>query len=197
MFISSKLVFLPPSCQHCWNLQRLLDLSEITLFHLRPWWGHHDRGKWCDRARESSSSSLVTLSCIRCSGKMLCSRWTHLSPQFVDLVPGVSGCLTAPCFPSSAHHQISRNTQISTQPCQAQGGAPSQHQHCLTPLVTAVITVLCSLVWWYCVLTGVMLPPHCPGHNWALEPGVGRSGSQVGRGSLHHYISHRCLHQAA
>ena len=27
---------LPPSCQHCWNLQRLLDPSETTLFHLRP-----------------------------------------------------------------------------------------------------------------------------------------------------------------
>ena len=61
---------LPPSCQHCWNLQRLLDLSETTLFHLRPL----VMASWQGEVGWHGQAVLILLpplSCIRCSGALL------------------------------------------------------------------------------------------------------------------------------
>ena len=150
MFISSKLVFLPRSCHHCWNLQRLLDPSETTLFHLpRPRvltsWG---QGMWRDRPGSPHPLSLVTLSCQPCIRGGDDAQGVSISaPQFVDLVPGVRS-LTA-CFPPSAL------TQVSTQP-PVKGGA--LHQHCLTASHLSK-SRHCD----HCVLAVVTvhLSPHC------------------------------------
>ena len=149
MFISSKLVFLPRSCHHCWNLQRLLDPSETTLFHLpRPGvltsWGH---GMWRDRPGSPHPLSLVTLSCQSCIKGGDDAQGVSISaPQFVDLVPGVRS-LTA-CFPPSAL------TQVSTQPPVREELCTNTASH-LSSLVT-VITVSSVLA----VVT-VHLSPHC------------------------------------
>ena len=170
MFISSKLVFLPRSCHHCWNLQRLLDPSETTLFHLpRPRvltsWG---QGKWRDRPGSPHPLSLVTLSCQSCiTGGDDAQGVSISAPQFVDLVPGVRS-LTA-CFPPSAL------TQVSTQP-------PVREELCTNTASLASHLSLSSL-WSLCpqvcvvtvhrVFSLVYVAPSVPGSQLSAGAGMG------------------------
>ncbi len=187
MFISSKLVFLPRSCHHCWNLQRLLDPSETTLFHLpRPrvltsW----RTGEVAWQARQPSSfitgNSVMSVMHQRWGW---CSRCIHLSPP-----------ICGPCAWSEEPHcvfpTICPHASFHSAPCQ--GG--SLHQHCLTFLTPLCLVTVITVSSVLCVVTvhcfhWSMLPPLCPGHNWVLVPGW--AAGQVGSVSVSaHYISHR------
>ena len=195
MFISSKLVFLPRSCHHCWNLQRLLDPSETTLFHLpRPRvltsWG---QGMWRDRPGSPHPLSRVTLSCQSCIRGGDDAQGVSISaPQFVDLVPGVRS-LTA-CFPPSALTQVSTQPPVREELCTNTASLPD------TSLVSSLWS-LCpqsSLLSLYTSLLTAYVAPSVPGSQLSAGAGMGWwPGSLLSVSA--HYISHRprCLHHTA
>ena len=187
MFISSKLVFLPRSCHHCWNLQRLLDPSETTLFHLpRPRvltsWG---QGMWRDRPGSPHPLSRVTLSCQSCIRGGDDAQGVSISaPQFVDLVPGVRS-LTA-CFPPSALTQVSTQPPVREELCTNTASLPD------TSLVSSLWS-LCpqsSLLSLYTSLLTAYVAPSVPGSQLSAGAGMGWwPGSLLSVSA--HYISHR------
>ena len=170
MFISSKLVFLPRSCHHCWNLQRLLDPSETTLFHLpRPrvltsW----RTGEVAWQARQPSSfitgNSVMSVMHHRWGW---CSRCIHLSPP-----------ICGPCAWSEEPHcvfpTICPHASFHSAPCQ--GG--SLHQHCLTASHLSVSSLwsLCpqsSVLSLYTVCSLVYVAPSVPGSQLSAGAGMG------------------------